>query len=216
MLRESGNKDIGYEASILAKIKHPLIIKYIEDFETRDAIYLVIEYQAGGDLQMYMEKRNFEVLEEERVKALATKIAQGLKYLHDRGIVHRDIKPENILLTDVSDTSAPIISDFGYSQHLKEGQTLKKFVGTKKYVAPEVLDGQAYSFPVDIWGFGILLYVLIADRTPFPLAQPSMTKKNLSEFARVIYKTELKFEGSAWLLISDEFIDLIKGMLEKD
>ena len=89
---------------------------------------------------MYMEKRGIVVLPEENLKVLAAKIAEGLKYLHAKGIVHRDMKPENILMSDTSDTCTPIITDFGYASQLKEGETCSKLCGTKKYLAPEVLE----------------------------------------------------------------------------
>ena len=52
---------------------------------------------------MLMEQNNFEPLDEDRVKALSFSIAEGLKHMHERGIVHRDIKSENILLSDVTE-----------------------------------------------------------------------------------------------------------------
>ena len=50
-------------------------MKFIEVFENSDAIYIVTEYYEGGDLQMYMEQREFEALDEDRVKELAANIA---------------------------------------------------------------------------------------------------------------------------------------------
>ena len=110
-----------------------------------------------------MDKQNLNVLPEKRVKALAEKIGYGLKYLHDRRIVHRDIKSENILLSDASSTcKVPVITDFGYSMQLKEDEKCSKLCGSRKYIAPEILEQQGYSFPVDIWGFGVLLYSLVS------------------------------------------------------
>ena len=68
---------------------------------------------------MLMEQNNFEPLDEDRVKALSFSIAEGLKHMHERGIVHRDIKSENILLSDVTESSRPVICDFGCAKVLK-------------------------------------------------------------------------------------------------
>ena len=93
--------------------------KIVEAFEDENSIYMVSEFCSGGDLQMYMSNRGFEPLDEALAKELAFKIAQGLKYLHDRDIIHRDIKPENILMSDDSNNAIPTITDFGYSKILK-------------------------------------------------------------------------------------------------
>ena len=93
--------------------------RIVEAFEDEDSIYIVLEFCSGGDLQMFMNNRGFEPLDEARAKDLVFKIAQGLKYLHDRNIIHRDIKPENILMRDVGSNTMPIITDFGFSKILK-------------------------------------------------------------------------------------------------
>ena len=89
------------EANILAQCRHPNIIKLIEYFSTKKEIYIITEYQEGGDALQYVTK--FPKINESRVKSIARDITEGLKYLHSKGIVHRDIKLENIMLSDASD-----------------------------------------------------------------------------------------------------------------
>ena len=60
-------------------------------------------------------------MDEDRLRSVAYSIGEGLKYLHDKGIVHRDIKAENILMSDKSDESVPIIADFGYARRIADG-----------------------------------------------------------------------------------------------
>ena len=119
-------------------------------------------------------------------------------------------------MSDVGDEGRPIIGDFGFSKLLKEGQTCSKYCGTKGYMAPEILERQPYSFPVDIWSFGVMLYVLVAGHKPFPYPKEGLTKTTLSNYATLLHKTKLKFDGEQWVLISDEFKDLLSGMLEKN
>ena len=91
------------------------MLELVEIIENAKEAFLITRFCPGGDLQMYMAEREFEVLEEARAKYLARKIASGLKYLHEKRVIHRDLKPENILLTDLSENSDPIIGDFGHS-----------------------------------------------------------------------------------------------------
>ena len=117
---------------------------------------------------MYIENRGHPMMKEEWVLSIGKKIADGLKYLHSRRIVHRDIKPENILMSSDSDISNPSIIDFGYAKYLSEDKTCSSVLGTLGYIAPEIIRQENYSFPVDIWGFGVILYSLICGKLPFP------------------------------------------------
>ena len=101
--------------------------------------------------------------------------------MHEAGIVHRDIKPENILLNDVTEKSKPIIADLGCAKILNNGETCKIFCGTKSYLAPEILQGKVYSFPVDIWSFGVMIYLMITGKYPFPYLKEKLTKKNMAQ-----------------------------------
>ena len=165
---------------------------------------------------MYMGTRGYQALDEERVHSLALHIASGLQYLHGKNIVHRDIKPENILMSDMSDESIPIIGDFGYAKRLVSGQTCSRLCGTKGFMAPELLNQKEYSFPADVWSFGVVLYALVSSKLPYPVPACKLTKGNMSVFARLVNESRLKFESKPWLLISDELKDLLTRMLEKD
>ena len=86
-----------------------------------------------------------------------------MKYMHDNNLVHWDIKPENILLDE---NLAPKLSDFGWSV-LVNNKKRSTFCGTFEYMAPEMFENEEYSFSVDVWGLGILLYELFHWRSPF-------------------------------------------------
>ena len=104
------------EANILAQCRHPNIIKLIEYFSTKKEIFIITEYQEGGDALQYLTKR--KQVPESRVRSIARDITEGLKYLHSKGIVHRDIKLENIMLSNESDLGIARIADFGFATRM--------------------------------------------------------------------------------------------------
>ena len=64
-----------------------------------------------------------------------------LSYMHNKGVVHRDLKMENILLDDEINLK---IADFGYAR-CRNIERLRSFVGTKTYMAPEIIAGKVYN-----------------------------------------------------------------------
>lgn len=120
----------------------------------------------GGDLFDLISNHdnNFTLAE---CKAVTYETALGIEYLHERSFVHRDIKPENLLLSVDGHIK---IGDFGMAKELQAdtNYTTKTHCGSPYATAPEVLDRSPYSFEVDIWAFGILVYELVERGMPFP------------------------------------------------
>jgi serine/threonine protein kinase len=92
-------------------------------------------------------------------------ILKGLIYLHNEGIIHRDIKPANILLNSEDEVK---ITDFDVSTQVVGAKTLKRSqVGTPFYTAPEVIEGEAYSFSADIWSLACSVMEMICGKRPY-------------------------------------------------
>lgn len=92
-------------------------------------------------------------------------ILEAINYCHITGICHRDIKLENILINKDDDIK---IIDLGIADFVdQKHKNLSGFLGTKPYMAPEILLGEKYNSKCDIWSIGVTFYILLALRLPF-------------------------------------------------
>lgn len=195
------------EVAILKLVSHPNIIYLQEVFEDRDTLYLIMPLMAGGDLfDALSQVRCFSEL---TTRKLIQNLLSALSYLHEMGIVHRDIKPENILLVSKESVSDIILADFGLSLFASADQVMKIACGTLSYVAPEVLQAQGYTRATDVWGVGVLCYLLLDGRLPF-----KGTAK--TEVIQAIIEQPLDFEETHWASISSEAKDFISRLLQKN
>ena len=150
------------ERNYMCLVKHPNIVSLVRDFEDEKCIYFVMEYFKGGDLAKYLinaKKTNEKNLEKIAAKIIKI-IAQGVQYLNQFGIVHRDLKPENIVFEREEDIKSIKIIDLGVAITLPYGKQSSDPIGTLAYIAPEMYTHQPYSYKVDVWSIGILLYYL--------------------------------------------------------
>jgi len=195
------------EIEILKVCQHPSIIRLLDIFENETDIYLVMEYMKGGDLFDYLQRRDFTV-KESLACNFAHQIATAIFYLHSYGVAHRDLKPENIIVSDDSETPEIKITDFGLSKIVGPKETSKEPFGTLSYAAPEILQGMPYNKAVDVWSFGIILFLILSGCLPFDDDDDKLTAHN------TVYK-DPDLYGDHMKGVSKDAIDLIKKWLEK-
>ncbi|KAI6246076.1 Protein kinase kin1 [Erysiphe necator] len=151
------------EAAIVTLLHHPFICSMKDVFRTTHHWYMLFEYVNGGQMLDYIISHGR--LKEKQARKFSRQIASALDYCHRNSIVHRDLKIENILISKTGDIK---IIDFGLSNMFNPRDHLKTFCGSLYFAAPELLQAKQYTGPeVDIWSFGIVLYVLVCGKVPF-------------------------------------------------
>ncbi|KAL3664922.1 hypothetical protein V7S43_010099 [Phytophthora oleae] len=136
------------------------------------SVSIVLEYMDGGSLEDYVQctSENDEqepgCLSEKDIANVAACGLKGLAFLHEHHQLHRDIKLSNMLINHQGQVK---ISDFGISRDLES--TLAKattFTGTLLYMAPERISGGMYSYPSDLWSFGLAIMACAIGKLPVP------------------------------------------------
>ncbi|RMZ86767.1 hypothetical protein DV736_g6007, partial [Chaetothyriales sp. CBS 134916] len=151
------------EAAMVSLLHHPYICKMIDVQKTNYHWYMLFEYVNGGQMLDYIIAHGR--LKEKQARKFGRQIASALDYCHRNSVVHRDLKIENILISKNGDIK---IIDFGLSNLFSPRSLLKTFCGSLYFAAPELLQARQYTGPeVDVWSFGIVLYVLVCGKVPF-------------------------------------------------
>ncbi|KAF0304920.1 Peripheral plasma membrane protein CASK [Amphibalanus amphitrite] len=165
-----GTEDLKREATICHMLKHPHIVELLETYSSEGMLYMVFEYMDGADLCFEIVKRaNLGFVYSEAVAShYMRQILEALRHCHDNNIVHRDIKPHCVLLA-TKENSAPVkIGGFGVAVQLQDNQLINGGrIGTPQFMAPEVIQRQAYGKPVDAWSAGVMLHILLSGMLPF-------------------------------------------------
>ncbi|TPX47944.1 hypothetical protein SeLEV6574_g02339 [Synchytrium endobioticum] len=118
MVAKNQVTNIKAERMILTQLDSPYVVKLYFSFQTRENLYLVMEYLNGGDCAALIKA--IGQLDEKWAKGYIAELVLALEYLHERGIVHRDLKPDNMLI----DQNGHIkLTDFGLSRAGFRGRT---------------------------------------------------------------------------------------------
>jgi len=159
------------EIKAMKKLNHANLIRLLGyDLKCkvgdRKAIVMVQQLAPQGELFDYlMYTKHFQ---EPEAIAVFQQLIAGLGAMHARGIAHRDLKPENLLFDNKFNLK---IADFGFSKvfQKKEGHktALNTELGTKGYMAPEIIKGQKYTEKCDIFASGVILFIMLAGFPPF-------------------------------------------------
>ena len=205
---------IQQEKNYLSLIKHPNIISLKDYFEDKKNIYLITECCNGGDLLSFIEKnhKNNIKISEKEVAKIIKKIAECIKYLNFFGIVHRDIKPENILFSEENEIKTIKIIDLGVCQTLTYGQMATEPIGTNGYISPEIYLHNEYSFKIDIWSLGVILYLMITEGI-LPFDNENMDFKVIGK--KVLFLQQ-EYPEKYFGKKSQGLITLLDKMLEKN
>jgi len=173
-------------------------------FQDPERLFYVMEFLGGGDLMHHMmQSKRFG---ESRAQFYAAEIVLALLFLHSKEIIYRDLKLDNVLLTSEGHIK---IADFGMCKRgMPNGQT-NTFCGTPNYIAPEIIMMKPYSYPVDWWALGILLYEMLTGRSPFQ-------SQNENELFIKIRQDPVSFKLNKNLIISPEAQQIITALLIKE
>lgn len=177
------------EASLGQILYHPHICRLFEMCTMSNHFYMLFEYVSGGQLLDYIIQHGS--LREHHARKFTRGIASALQYLHANNIVHRDLKIENIMIS----TSGEIkIIDFGLSNLFDKTKQLHTFCGSLYFAAPELLKASPYTGPeVDVWSFGVVLYVLVCGKVPFDDENSSVLHEKIKQ-GKVEYPQHLSIE----------------------
>ena len=154
------------EARAASRLSHPGCVPVI-DYGAVDGVpYLVMELVAGRSLREVLAAGPVAV---GRALELGRQILAGLAHAHAHGVIHRDLKPDNVLVWSDALGEHAQLADFGLAK-LDVGVSPASgglAIGTPSYMSPEQTLGAPVDARSDVYGAGVLLFELLADRRPF-------------------------------------------------
>lgn len=196
------------EISILSTISHPNIIRFFEAIETREKIYLVLEYCDGGDLAAYIHKHG--KVSEAVARHFMRQLAAGLQVLQEKHLIHRDLKPQNLLVSTNEVTPVLKIGDFGFARSLTPQDLADTLCGSPLYMAPEIIQNHKYDAKADLWSVGAILFQLVTGKPPFD------GSNQLQLFQNILTSTELRFPPGAIEELHPDCVDLCRCLLRQN
>ncbi|KAL9933543.1 hypothetical protein V8E36_007719 [Tilletia maclaganii] len=203
------------------EVHDPFVVRLWWSFHDKHNLYLVMDFHPGGDLATQLSR--WGRLGRDRARFYAAEIVEGVEGLHRAGVIYRDLKPENVL---IGADGHIVLSDFGLSKEFpreanSSSDTAKSrlskyaedrdmtttFCGTAEYLAPEVIQGAAYSYEVDWWSFGTMLYEMLTGITPF------WADTHADMYVRVLHD-ELIFPEDR--VLDQDTKSILRGLLQRN
>ncbi|HMO13573.1 MAG TPA: serine/threonine-protein kinase [Pirellulaceae bacterium] len=190
-----------------AILDHPNLVRAYDAGEDGSVHFLVVEYVPGTDLRRLVRTKG--KLSVQQASSIIKQAAEGLAHAHKNGLIHRDVKPGNILVTPEGIAK---VSDLGLAGFVNDFEDPRagKTVGTADYLSPEQIRSPLeVNAPSDVYSLGCTLYYAVTGKVPFPGGTPkSKARRHLEETPW----HPRRFNDE----VSDEFVDLIGDMMEKD
>eukprot|EP00943_MAST-04B_sp_MAST-4B-sp1_P000488 g488.t1 len=164
------------ELSFLKNLSHPNISELKSAYLHKDQLYCFFDFVEHTLHDLINPTRNRNVgtgLSEQHAKMFTLQMLDGIRYCHSRGVLHRNLKPKHLLvkMRDPNDlsTASIKISDFALVRSTNAPvRTYTNEVVTLWYRPPEVLMGDKYFLPIDIWSIGCIFGEMLLGKPLFP------------------------------------------------
>lgn len=151
------------EINSLIKVTHPNVVGIYDYFNSKNILYIILEYCTGGSLDRIIQKK--KKIEPPELYSMCKQILTALQVVHSLGIAHRDIKPQNILLDN---HQRPKLADFGLAQQITKSELSERFSGSLPFKSPEILNMKPYDpFLGDVWALGVTFYYMAFGELPW-------------------------------------------------
>ena len=189
------------ERNVLSIINFPFIVKLNYAFQTKEKLFLLLDYCPGGDLskQLQIQTR----FSEDKAKFYICEIALALGELHKKDIIFRDLKPDNIV---IDKEGHAMLTDFGLSREgVNEKHIAKSFCGSIAYLAPEMLSRSGHGKAVDWYLLGVCFYEMLVGIPPY-------FSNNQEQIFKNIEKAELFIPN----FVSKKAQKFMRDLLKKD
>lgn len=219
MYNKKLHENYKYEFNFLKNLNHQNIIKCTGHSEDQNYFYMDLEYCISGDLSKSLwQNKNSKVLikfhiqyPEKVVKHMSTQLLQALHYIHKNNIVHCNLKPSNILVDEYGNIR---LCDF--KKAMKANTTSSEEIRKNKaamtpcYTAPELFaeDG-SFHFKTDLWAMGCIMYELAVGQVPF-------FDESVGKLIAKVINEDVNFNRKELQNFSDEFVEILRRLLEKD
>ncbi len=196
------------EARSMAALNDPHIIQIYSIGQENDEPFFVMEFVDGASLAALL-KRDGRVGSDDALK-IVLETARGLSTAHDRGVIHRDIKPANLMINQRGQVK---IADFGIAlaNHDMSAKLTSAgdVVGTAAYLSPEVMQGNSVDARSEIYAVGIVLYEMLAGRTPF-------SESNVYKLMHEVVETQAPDVRDFNPAVDADVVAILARMLAKD